>query len=199
MKKGEIQMMKKENGITLMLLAVSVLVMIILIGTGMTAVYTGINEVKDNKLNTELGIVRQAIVEQYALAEAVGKTKVLKEDVPVSFWIGEKIDNGDMIYVPTSGLNAEDENATEFFSRIQDCHPVYQEDFYYRLQKEELQQLGITSEESEYVYIVNYATGEVYNETKKLTSTGNLLYIPSTVFPIDSDGIEENQDFNDWN
>lgn len=203
------QMMKKEKGITLIALAVTVIVLMILVGTGVTAVYTGINEVKDNKLQTELGIVRQAILEQYTLAEAVQKTKVPASEPQVSFWVGDRINPSDPIYVPTD-INPEDQNAQIFMDKITNrVTPTYQEDFYYRLNAEQLKEIGIgnktvikDNEETEvgvskYTYIVNYSTGEVYNESRKATSTGNWLYLPSTVFPMESNSEEDH--FEDWN
>ena len=206
------QRMKSEKGITLIALGVTVIILMILVGTGVTAVYTGINEVKDNKLQTELGIVRQAIQEQYALAEAVQKTKVPASEPQVSFWAGDRINPSDPIYIPTNDyINPEDKNAQIFIDKVNNrVTPTYQEDFYYRLNDEQLKEIGVGNktvmkdgEETEigvskYTYIVNYATGEVYNESKKVTSTHQLLYLPSTVFPTESNSEEENR-FEDWN
>lgn len=206
------QMMKNEKGITLIALAVTVIILMILVGTGVTAVYTGINEVKDNKLQTELGIVRQAILEQYTLAEAVQKTKVLASESQVSFWVGDRIYPTDPIYIPTNDyINSEDKNAQIFIEKVTNrVTPTYQEDFYYRLNDEQLKEIGIGNktvmqgeEETEvgvskYTYIVNYHTGEVYNESKKVTSTHYLLYLPSTIFPTESNTEQEDR-FQDWN
>lgn len=206
------QKMKKENGITLIALAVTVIILMILVGTGVTAVYTGINEVKDNKLQTELGIVRQAIQEQYALAEAVQKTKVLASEPQVSFWAGDRVYPTDPIYIPTNDyIDPEDKNGQIFIDKVTNrVTPTYQEEFYYRLNAEQLKEIGVGNktvmkgeEETEvgvskYTYIVNYSTGEVYNESKKVTSTHHLLYLPSTVFPTASNSEEEGR-FQDWN
>lgn len=206
------QKMKKENGITLIALAVTVIILMILVGTGVTAVYTGINEVKDNKLQTELGIVRQAIQEQYALAEAVQKTKVPASESQVSFWAGDRVYPTDPIYIPTNDyIDPEDKNGQIFIDKVTNrVTPTYQEEFYYRLNAEQLKEIGVGNktvmkgeEETEvgvskYTYIVNYSTGEVYNESKKVTSTHHLLYLPSTVFSTASNSEEEGR-FQDWN
>ena len=191
------QRMKKSQGITLISLVVTVIVMLILAGTGTAAVYTGLQEIKDNKLNTELGMVRQAIIQQYSLAEAVGKVKILPEEPKVSFWKGERLENGSSIDIPTN-RNAEDENGNEFLVKWANYHPVYQEDFYYRITTEQLGELGVSSNDSDNTYIVNYSTGEVYNETKKMTSESNLLYLPSTVYDNNTQKPEDNR-FQDWN
>ena len=46
---------------------------------------------------------------------------------------------------------------------------------YYRINNEQFKELGITDIKD--TYIVNYKTGEVYNETQKTTNDGNILYI----------------------
>ncbi len=48
---------------------------------------------------------------------------------------------------------------------------------YYRLTPTDLEKLKIESDDdTKYTYIVNYSTGEVYNETKQKTSLGKTLY-----------------------
>ena len=43
------------------------------------------------------------------------------------------------------------------------------------INNEQFKELGITDIKD--TYIVNYKTGEVYNETQKTTNDGNILYI----------------------
>lgn len=200
-------MIKNNKGITLLTLVVSVIILFILIGTGTTAIYTNINEVKDNKLAVELGIVRQAIVQQYTAAAAVGQTKIPVSQSKVSFWVGERIDSPDLIRIPTDesdesvkSVDPLDPNFITFRNRLEIYEPIYQEDFYYRLNTEQLQKIGIdiNMTDSKYTYIVNYSTGEVYNEAKKVNSESHLLYLPSIDYEI-SEQIEDNESFNDWN
>lgn len=73
-------MIKNNKGITLATLMVTVIILFILAGVGISTTYTGVTEIKDNKLTAELGIVRQAILEQYALAEAVNQIHISKEE-----------------------------------------------------------------------------------------------------------------------
>ena len=173
-------MMKNKKGITLVSLVVTILIMVILIGIGITAAYTSINDVKDNKLMTELGIVRQAIMEQYALAEAVNQTKIPKDsDNKVAFWIGEP-----------------KENAKSELDFLSIENPIYQEQIYYELAPVDLKKIGVNDAKD--TYIVNYSTGEVYNETTKTTSDDTtLLYLPSTIYDI-STQTEDTENFSDW-
>ena len=66
---------------------------------------------------------------------------------------------------------------------------------------QELQKLGMSQDKNAvtYTYIVNYKTGEVYNETKQATSASELLYLPSTVYDKDGNHQTDEKNFNDWN
>ena len=46
--------------------------------------------------------------------------------------------------------------------------------YYYKIDSEILEKLGITGSEQQ--YIINYSTGEVFNYKTKKTSNGELLY-----------------------
>ena len=47
--------MKNEKGVTLIALVITVIILSILITAGVTTAYLGMNEIKQNKLQTELG------------------------------------------------------------------------------------------------------------------------------------------------
>lgn len=174
-------MIKNEKGITLSSLMITVVVMIILTGVGIGSVYTGINDFIDNRLEIELGIVRQAVIEQYQKAKAVNKLEILiSDDDIVQFWVGERLEN-----IPES-----ENNVLKYESSLN-----YQEDYYYRLNKENLDKLGL--QDSKYTYIVNYKTGEVYNETKGKNSQGQVLYLPAINYG--KENTEDTTNFNDWN
>lgn len=121
-----------------------------------------------------------------------------KRNGPVSFWLGERIEDATWIDVPR---DRKDQNTAEFLEKLNHYEPVYQEDFYYRVGVQELQKLGISQDKNAvtYTYIVNYKTGEVYNETKQATSASELLYLPSTVYDKDGNHQTDEKNFNDWN
>lgn len=189
-------MIKNNKGITLITLAVTIIVMLILAGVGITGSYTGINEVKDNKLNTELGIVRQAITEQYSKAVAVNKTKVSVSEPQVSFWVGEMITDFSNISLPEEDSVVKNEDVNNFFDKLNTYNYEYQEDCYYRLSPEILEKIGIA--DSDHTYIVNYSTGEVYNETQKVDSNFEMLYLPQTTYDTQNLNTEDKESFNDW-
>ncbi len=189
-------MIKNEKGITLVSLMLTVILMLMLAGVGIRVTFSGIKNVENNQLKAELGIVRQAIIEQYSLAEATNQIKISVTKETVSFWRGKRIENFSEIQLPEESLVKENSEVQEFYRKRNQYDCQYQEDYYYRLNPEMLSQIGIA--EAKYTYIVNYKTGEVYNETKQMTSNSNLLYLPSTVYENHSK-TEDNTSFNDWN
>lgn len=187
------QMMKNEKGITLVSLVVTVLVLGILAGMAIVSTTKTVKNVKDNNLTTELGLVRQAVTEQYGKAMAVGQTKTLPSEVQVSFWVGEKITDFYDINLPEQLSIITNDDVTEFYNMASNYSCQYQEDYYYRLTPENLEQLGLKDAES--TFVVNYSTAEVYNETEQVNSLSELLYLPKTRY----ESVETNsQDFNDW-
>lgn len=170
--------MKNEKGVTLIALVITVIILSILITAGVTTAYLGMNEIKQNKLQTELGIVRQAVIEQYTAAQAVGKTKKSIDKEEVSFWLGTQVNDSNIILKMIGDLGQ--------------YAPMYQEDYYYRLGAEDLEKLGISARLGESKvdsYIVNYSTGEVYNETRE-------LFLPATTYGTKQ--TEDENSFNDW-
>ena len=150
---------------------------------------------KSSQLNTELGMVRQAIVERYAEAVAVNQIEILSSNAPVSFWMGERIEEFSDIQLPEKSSVKENEDVNEFYSRTTQYVCKYQEDYYYRLTPENLKEIGIA--DAEHTYIVNYKTGEVYNETKKVDSNSELLYLPAMMQNKTVDSGDQ-ESFNDW-
>lgn len=187
-------MIKNKRGITLMSLMIVVIIIFILAGVGLNISFMAIKDVRNNKLSGELGILRQAIVERYSMAAAVNQLEVGANKQQVSFWVGDKIQDVSGIELPDSANQNED---TEIFvSNLENYTIEYQEDYYYRLNHNQLDEIGVRN--SDYTYIVNYKTGEVYNETKKVDSKNNLLYLPPIKNTEDEKG-EDTTSFNDWN
>ena len=198
-------MMKNENGITLVILVITILVLLILAGASLNMTFTEIDNVRNDRLKAELGIVRQAIVEQYQKADALGKTGKSKDDEQLDIWVGTKITNKEdnsnerKIEFPEALIATLRQNGIAnsyiftYVDEYDSCEK--QEDFYYRLSKEDLQTLGI--DKSEHEYIVNYKTGEVYNETKKVTYNNELLYLTPVNY-VEPAEINDEENFNDW-
>ena len=189
------QMMKNKKGVTLILLVVTILLLLILAGVGMTAGIGNLDFVTDNHLETELGIVRQVVTEQYGKAVAVGKTQVNASDANVAFWLGERITDFSNIQLPDENTVMKTAQTEAFYGMASRYEPVYQEDFYYRLTPEDLSKMGIGHAKA--TYVVNYSTGEIYNETQKVNGKSNLLYLPGTSQTKEPE--QEDHTFDDWN
>ena len=147
--------MKKNSGITLIALVVTIVVIAILISVGLLGVETPNRvdkEAKNNKKTYELQEVGQAVLETYIKYRQTGNEDYL---------IGTPCDRSNLaMYENELGIIFEDSTYSDYF--ILDS-------------EENLNKIGIKSS-SDY-YIVNYKTGEVLNYTTKKNSDGTVLYI----------------------
>ena len=194
-------MMKNKKGITLVSLVITIITIMILLGVSFSITIDEIDDARNNRLWGEIGMVRQAVIEQYQKALAVGKTGVPKANEQLDVWIGDKIisQTGESFFSGTINevlVRQGISNAYMFsydYSNNEKCK--YQEDCCYELNPNKLALLGI--EDAEHTYIVNYKTGEVYNKTKQTDYEGKLLYLipvnyeKQTITP-------DTQSFNDW-
>lgn len=189
-------MIKSDKGITLVILVVTILLLLILTVVGLNLSFTGITETIDSREVTQLGIVRQAVMEQYNKAIALNQIKVATSKPKVSFWVGERITDFSMIDLPDETILTKTEDSNEFYAKQETYQCDFQEEYYYRLRPEDLNQIGISDAKD--TYIVNYSTCEVYNETKKINSNGELLYLPSTKTKEQVTDEGDKESFNDW-
>lgn len=142
-------MLKNNQGITLVALTVTIIVLLILASIGISGGRASINMAKDNRVLADLSIIQHAILERYS------KAKLTQDE---SMLIGTKIPYD------------EAESIAEQLDHI-----LPNEGDYYRLQPADLINLGVSN--GEHTYIVNYQKGIVFNETVKKTSAGEYLFI----------------------
>lgn len=147
------QMMKKETGITMIILAITIVILGIVSAIIISYSVVGTRETKDKKLLTNLQTVQHAVYERGEQYKVSNDTSLL---------IGSP-----MSARPVTGFTWEDNNA--YWSKS----TAYER--YYKLGQSELKELGIDNAD-ETNYIVNYKTQEVYDVTHKTTSTGKELY-----------------------
>ena len=144
-----------ENGITLVVLVVSIVVLLIIAGVSITGTIRGKDETEEAKLFSELNMVQHAILERYTKAQitngALPGTTMVMSEVQL---IIDDMNSSTGENIQLKGKEAE----------------------YKKLQQADLEKLGITGKDT---YIVNYNTGEVINETIKVTKAGKALYIYS--------------------
>lgn len=145
---------RKDKGITLITLIITIVLLLIISGISITGTLRGHEETEEASQISELNIIQHAILEKYT------KAQLTKENLP-----GTTI------------------NKTEVETIINEINTKSGENInlkgteYMKLNVEDLENLGITKEED--IFIVNYKTGEVINSSKKVTKSGKALYIYS--------------------
>lgn len=147
---------KDNKGISLASLAITILIMLIIAAVSINYGMNEMNFAKEQKLLSEIEIIRSAIYQTY---NNYIKTK------NESILVGTKVEQTEIQKL-----------ATEINITLVTIPESYNENerAYYRLSSSDLKNIGI--EKAEDTYIVNYVTGEVINETKKVTSSGQVLY-----------------------
>ncbi len=146
---------RKNNGITLMALVITIILLIIISGISITGTIRGQEETEENTKITEMYMIQHAILEKYT------KSKLTNEKLPGTDISIEEVN--------TIIKNINSKTGEKIVLKGKE---------YKRLSETDLETLGIIQEED--TYIVNYKTGEVINETVKITSTGRALYIYAT-------------------
>lgn len=144
---------RKNNGITLVALVITIIVLIIIASISITGTLQDTDETKDNVAISELGIVQHAILERKT------KAQLTKEELP-----GQSVTSTQLQQVideieEKSGTTITLEGNPEDYKLLDD---------------EALQDLGMENYKSE--YIVNYSTGEVIDITRQVTEDGTVLY-----------------------
>lgn len=152
--------MKSQKGITMLSLAITLIILMILSAIGVTIGTNAITTTKDSKLTSELSMVQHAILEQYS------KYQTVKD---VSILVGNKLELSEVQAI-----------AQELGITLVDIPDNYSNKDYYRLDKASLLEIGIKDTDDE--YIVNYVSGEVINITKKTTSENKVLYVRANSF-----------------
>ena len=160
--------MKKSNGITLIALIITIVVLMILAGITIGSI-TGskgtLKTTNDEMLLYELNEIQQAILElkiKYNQTDAQSYLDGIKitRDEANSLLTEIKEESGDL----TLSLKLDESDDTTSDGKS-----------YYKLVKNNLSHMGLANSEDE--YIINYSTGEVFNITTKTTSDGRPLYI----------------------
>lgn len=156
--------MKNNRGITLIALAITIIVIIIIASVG---TYSGVEALRDSKENaqlSEVGMVQQAVLQNYTKYKTTGNDMYLR-GTTVSY---EEISS------LLSEMGTTPKTITYTLPSPADVLPNY----YYRLSETNLKDMGISQVEGD-TFIVNYSTGEVINEKLKTTRSGKALYVYS--------------------
>lgn len=143
---------RKNKGITLVALVITIILLLIISGISITGTIIGVHETEENTQFSELSMVQHAILERYT------KAQLTHEELP-----GQSISKSEVQTIIDKTNEISGESIT------------LKGEEYKILEDEDLQNLGIM--EGKYTYIVNYSTGEVINETVKTTNSKKALYI----------------------
>lgn len=166
--------MKNENGITLSALVITIIVIFILASISINYGVDTLNESKAKTLEASLEMVEQAVAEQYVKATELNLLNVKTTSEQPSTFVGTIIKANDLPQI--AGSDSIVFQKKEELAGKTNADITYAES-YYRLTPTDLEKLKIESDDdTKYTYIVNYSTGEVYNETKQKTSLGKTLY-----------------------
>ena len=158
---------KKESGITMIILVIMIIIMLVLAGVSLNVGRTSTKNIVERKNLSTLNMIQEIAISQYSKALVVGQTGVLlsETDVQPKMFFGQCIKDVNSyasIIKPTDGTIFPVE--ADYLSSI-----TTYDDCYYRLTAIDLKNLGISdsTENNERVhsYIVKYSTGEVYDET----------------------------------
>ena len=187
--------MKSQNGITMIVLAITIIVMMILIGVSLSFGLSSINDARGKNYKAEVNIVGQAVAEQYIKIVELGMEKLTTTNPVTDYENGKKPKifvgqclgfngSGDL---DTYGLNVSfrdflvtaNNEEEEYRAGVRTPGSTNVSKFlwskcYYLLNENDLKELRINagSSDSQNVsanstnYIVNYYTGEVLNIKK---------------------------------
>ena len=157
-----------ENGVTLIALAVTIIVLVILASITISASIPSNKSAQSSVKYSEVQMIQHAILENYA------KKQITNNDD----FVGIKLNTGG---------TSEDKNSIEYLKKIIDninsetdesisLKDKSADPTYYRLNQSDLKKIGVKSNEAD-TYIVNYRTGEVLNESKPVTDDEVVLYV----------------------
>ncbi len=160
-------MRMKNSGITLMSLVITAVVLIIVAGISFKLGTDSIQASRKYLLESSVNIVSTAVVQQSGKMRTLGYSGVtISEEKPEGYY-GTPINGFSDINV--SKLTDEEKtDLRESMVNFDNTTGAYKsvtthEDRYYRVTKTELEKIGITNDGS--TYIINYRTGEVFNES----------------------------------
>lgn len=145
---------KENKGITLVALVITIVVLLIIASITIYSGTINVDGIKSKNKVAELEMVKHAVLEQYS------KYDLTKNEV---YLIGT--------VVPQTEMNTI---ASSMGIRLVTIPSTYDGKDYYRLSPSDLQKIGVTNTKD--TYIVNYVSGEVINDTVRVTKNGDQLY-----------------------
>lgn len=172
------QIYKKNGGVTLLVLAITIIVLLILVGITLNFGLSSVNDVTDDRSRTELAMVEQAIVQQYTLLLTQNQDGKIATEISSNVLLEDDTDRPETL-VGTRIANVSTLNSYGFVQYIVDyinTADMTYEEYYYLINQSDLEKLGVTysdanKEHQERSYIVNYSTGEVFDIVNNIYQT----------------------------
>lgn len=163
------KIVKNNKGITLMALIITIIVLSILTAIGIgsaTGMKGSVTESKEAIATTELYKIQQAVLENYVKYKQLNQQRFLKGD-KITFDEANK-------EFKKLGFNESENLKVASYDGVDGTDPSL---FYYKLEKMHLKEMGLQNINEDYIYIVNYSSGEVFNITQKKSVSGTILYV----------------------
>ena len=172
------QIYKKNGGVTLLVLAITIIVLLILVGITLNFGLSSVNDVTDDRSRTELAMVEQAIVQQYTLLLTQNQDGKIATEISSNVLLEDDTDRPETL-VGTRIANVSTLNSYGFVQYIVDyinTADMTYEEYYYLINQSDLEKLGVTysdanKEHQERSYIVNYSTGQVFDIVNNIYQT----------------------------
>lgn len=197
---------KSENGVTVAILAVTIVVLIIILGISLSYGTGSLKQTTDRKTQGELEMVQQAVANKYMLLltqKNDGKipSTTITADVKKESdterpdeLIGTRLATTN--FITTYGFT----DVTPLVNYSSTTVPLTFERYYYSLDESDLKTLGIEKNNEndrnsiKRTFIVNYGTGEVFDTAnKKYQKSGASVYKEGTSTKVS----EDSYDFED--
>ena len=153
---------KQDSGVTLLMLTIIVLVLFIITAVSINTGLFDLSATTDSRLEGELGMVQYAVLQQYVK---------YKTTLDSNYLLGTDFND------QMQSFKSTNYSTVSLVHNISNNDENYQR--YYKISPSDLITLGI--QDSQYSYIVNYYTGEVFNADVYTTSVGTTLYIRGKV------------------
>lgn len=198
---------KDNDGVTLIALVVTLIILSIILGISINYGITGTKSVKNKKMEAELSIVQEAVMQRYALVKSQNKLGIY------ATIIRDNIAPEDDTERPTGFVGTRLASCYTIFDYgFNDVYPMIEyaegavdktyEEYYYWLNEYDLEAIGIKEgrdSTKERIYIVNYFTGEIFdvaNQRYYVTRTQNddSIYMQPGIIRDDGKQYEFNDD-----
>ena len=169
-----------KNGVTLIVLIITIVVLAVLVGTIIEIARPEINVVKNKNIDIELSMVQEAVVQRYAIIKAENQIGISATSISEDINFEEDVNRPREIIgtrlSSSARISEEDFDETVIKKNYSVGVTQNYEDYYYLLDSNDLKKLGIKNSinKSERKFIVNYSTGEVFDiKNKQYYKTNN--------------------------